>query len=71
MLTSGARHGSYLQGMETVITKVGVGATIGTDPTYKEWKLWSHARTLAHTLGHGSYLQGMETFFAPTSNGAS
>ena len=33
-------HGSYLQGMETVICSASVLAlSLRTDPTYKEWKL--------------------------------
>ena len=41
-------HGSYLQGMETIISVVAiVSLTIRTDPTYKEWKL--HA--LPYELG--------------------
>ena len=35
------RHGSYLQGMETIITIEEAQQIVesGTDPTYKEWKL--------------------------------
>ena len=33
-----AKHGSYLQGMETDKFWKGLAAYLGTDPTYKEWK---------------------------------
>ena len=34
---------------------------MGTDPTYKEWKLKIMIGVMMSLLSHGSYLQGMET----------
>ena len=35
-------HGSYLQGMETYfVDEEDGGRHSGTDPTYKEWKLYA------------------------------
>ena len=60
---TGAKHGSYLQGMETRTAFLSTFTfPAGTDPTYKEWKhiefQLNHQEWVEE---HGSYLQGMET----------
>ena len=37
-------HGSYLQGMETIVPSPDFGYDLSTDPTYKEWKLEEFVR---------------------------